>query len=36
MIICSHFSTRYHAQEVRRVVEMKLPAGLRARIKLWL
>jgi ribonuclease Z len=36
MIICSHFSTRYHAQEVRRLVEMKLPAGLRERIKLWL
>ncbi len=35
-IICSHFSTRYHAQEVRRLVEMKLPAGLRERIKLWL
>jgi ribonuclease Z len=36
MIICSHFSTRYHAQEVRRLVEAKLPAGLRERIKLWL
>ncbi len=36
LIICSHFSTRYHAQEVRRLVEMKLPAGLRERIKLWL
>jgi len=36
LIICSHFSTRYHAQEVRRLVEAKLPAGLRERIKLWL
>lgn len=36
LIICSHFSTRYHPQEVRRLVETKLPAGLRERIKLWL
>jgi ribonuclease Z len=36
LIICSHFSTRYHPQEVIRLVESKLPAGLRERIKLWL
>jgi ribonuclease Z len=36
MIICSHFSTRYNAQEVRRLVENKIPAGLRERMKLWL
>ncbi len=36
MIICSHFSTRYHAHEVRKVVDAKLPAALRERIKLWL
>jgi ribonuclease Z len=36
MIICSHFSTRYHAQEVRRLVENKIPSGLRERMKLWL
>jgi ribonuclease Z len=35
VIICSHFSTRYHPQEVRRMVEGKLPPGLRERIKLW-
>jgi len=36
LIICAHFSTRYHAQEVRRYVEPKLPEGLRERVKLWL
>ena len=36
LIICAHFSTRYHAQEVRRYVESKLPPGLRERIKLWI
>jgi ribonuclease Z len=35
LIICAHFSTRYHPQEVRRLVESKLPATLRERIKLW-
>jgi ribonuclease Z len=36
LIICAHFSTRYHPNEVRRYVESKLPAGLRERVKLWL
>jgi ribonuclease Z len=36
LIICAHFSTRYHPQEVRRFVEGKLPPHLRNRIKLWL
>jgi ribonuclease Z len=36
LIICSHFSTRYHPQEVRRVVEAKLPPKLREKVKLWL
>jgi len=36
LIICAHFSTRYHGQEVRRIVEAKLPPRLRERIKLWL
>jgi ribonuclease Z len=36
LIICAHFSTRYHTQEVQRVVEAKLPPRLRDRIKLWL
>jgi ribonuclease Z len=36
LIICAHLSTRYQAQEVRRLVEGKLPAKLRERIRLWL
>jgi ribonuclease Z len=36
LIICGHFSTRYHPQEVRRLVEAKLPPGLRERVKLWI
>jgi ribonuclease Z len=36
LIICGHFSTRYHAQEVRRLVESKLPAILRDRVLLWI
>ncbi len=36
LIICAHFSTRYHAHEVKRLVEGKLPANLRERVKLWL
>jgi ribonuclease Z len=35
-IVCSHFSTRYHPNEVRRLIDTKLPAALRERIKLWL
>jgi ribonuclease Z len=36
LIIVAHFSTRYHPNEVRRVVEPQLPPKLRDRIKLWL
>jgi ribonuclease Z len=35
LIICAHLSTRYQAPEVRRLVEGKLPARLRERIRLW-
>jgi ribonuclease Z len=36
LIICGHFSTRYHPNEVRRLVEARLPPKLRDRVKLWL
>ncbi|GIW80524.1 MAG: metal-dependent hydrolase [Gemmatales bacterium] len=36
LIICAHFSTRYHPQEIRRTIENKLPDQLRNRMKLWL
>jgi ribonuclease Z len=36
LILCAHFSTRYHPNEVRRVVEAKLPEVLREKVKLWI
>ncbi len=36
VIICGHFSTRYHENEIRRLVESKLPDNLRNRVKLWI
>jgi ribonuclease Z len=36
LIICGHFSTRYHPDEVRRTLQQRLPAGLRDRIRLWI
>ena len=36
LIICAHFSTRYHPLEVRRVVEPRLPPRLRERVRLWI
>jgi ribonuclease Z len=35
LIICAHLSTRYHPQEVRRLVEARLPPRLKERIRLW-
>jgi ribonuclease Z len=36
VIVCAHFSTRYHPNEVRRVIEARLPAQLRDKVKLWI
>jgi ribonuclease Z len=36
VIICAHFSTRYTSQEVRRLLDAKLPPGLRERVHLWI
>ncbi len=36
LIICSHFSTRYHPNEVHKYVAGKLPSTLKDRVKLWL
>ena len=36
LIICAHFSTRYHPDEVFRLVESKLPPILRDRVRIWL
>ncbi len=36
VIVCAHFSTRYHAQQVQRYLEKKLPPGLKERVKVWI
>jgi ribonuclease Z len=35
LIICGHYSTRYHPQEVRRFLSSRLPPSLRDRILVW-
>lgn len=35
LIVAAHFSTRYHPDEVKRMLAAKLPPGLKERIKLW-
>jgi ribonuclease Z len=36
LIIASHFSTRYHAQQVRKIVEKTVPDLLDGRLNLWI
>jgi ribonuclease Z len=36
LIVCAHFSTRYHPQEVRKLLDTKLPELLRSRVKVWI
>jgi ribonuclease Z len=36
LIVCGHFSTRYHPDEVRATLQKRLPPGLRERVRLWL
>lgn len=36
LIIATHFSTRYHPNQVRQLVNKQLPDGLRERLHLWL
>lgn len=36
LIICAHYSTRYHPDEVRKFVTNHLPPELRERIRLWI
>ncbi len=35
LIICGHFSTRYHPDEVRRLLDERLPARLKERMRVW-
>ncbi len=36
LIVCGHYSTRYHAQEIVRLVESRLPPSLKSRVKIWI
>jgi ribonuclease Z len=36
LIVASHLSTRYHDDQIRRMVDKRLPASLRDRLLLWL
>jgi ribonuclease Z len=36
LIIAAHYSTRYHPNEVRKILDAKLPPELKARMKLWI
>jgi ribonuclease Z len=36
LIVAGHFSTRYHPTEVRRLLDAKLPAVLKPRMRLWI
>ncbi len=36
VIVAAHFSTRYHPDEVRRLLEKKLPEPLKSKIRLWI
>ncbi len=36
LIICGHFSTRYHPDEIRRTLDARLPPSLRDRLRIWL
>jgi ribonuclease Z len=36
VIVASHFSTRLHPEQIQRIIENRLPASLRQRVKIWL
>jgi len=36
VIVAGHFSTRYHPDEVRRLLEKKLPEPLKSKMRLWI
>lgn len=36
LIVAAHFSTRYHPNEVRRLLDAKLPPQLKGRMRLWI
>ncbi len=36
LIVAGHFSTRYHPNEVRRLLDAKLPEVLKSRLRVWI
>lgn len=36
LIVLTHFSTRYHSDQIRKAIEKRLPEDLRSRVELWL
>ena len=36
LIVAGHFSTRYHPSEVRRLLDARLPAALKPRLRVWI
>ena len=36
LVIASHFSTRLHPDQIQRIVDKRLPEGLKRRMKIWL
>ena len=36
LIVAGHFSTRYHPNEVRRLIDAKLPEKLKAKMRIWI
>ena len=36
VIICGHYSTRYHAHQVQKYLAKHIPESLRARLKVWI
>lgn len=36
LIIACHFSTRYHPDEIRKILDRRLPASLKERMRVWL
>jgi ribonuclease Z len=36
VVIASHFSTRYHAERIQKMIDRRVPDSLKAKLKLWL
>ncbi len=36
VVIASHFSTRYEPDRIQKIIDRRVPAGLREKLKVWL